>query len=95
MYISINQIDEHLKKYNIRITGILHIGSHDCEEYPSYVNYGIVPNNIIWIDALQDKVNNCRNRGIPNVYKAIISDKDDELVTFYRTNMISLQVFLN
>jgi len=86
MYISITQIDEHLKKYNITITGILHIGAHDCEEYGSYVNYGIDPNHIIWVDGLQDKVDNAKNRGIPNVYKAIISDKDNDTVTFYRTN---------
>lgn len=86
MYISINQIDEYLKKYNITITGIMHIGAHDCEEYDAYTRYGIQPTNIIWIDGLQDKVTNAIHRGIPNVFKAIISDKDNEIITFYRTN---------
>ena len=86
MYITIQQIDEHLKKHNITITGILHIGAHECEEYASYTSYGIDPNNIIWIDGIQDKVNLSKSRGIPNVFKAIISDKDNEIITFYRTN---------
>ena len=86
MYIPIQQIDEHLKKHNITVTGILHIGAHECEEYASYTSYGINPNNIIWIDGLEDKVNNAKSRGISNVFKAIISDKDNESITFYRTN---------
>jgi len=64
----------------------MHIGAHDCEEYDAYTTYGIHPTNIIWIDGLQDKVTNAIHRGIPNVFKAIISDKDDETITFYRTN---------
>jgi FkbM family methyltransferase len=81
-----NTIDSYLKQNNIIITGILHIGSHECEELTSYTNYGINSNDIIWIDGLQDKVTLCKNKGIKNVYKQLISDKDNELVKFYRTN---------
>lgn len=42
-------LDKIIKKYNLKINGILHIGAHKCEELPIYNNLNI--NNVIWIDA--------------------------------------------
>lgn len=42
-------IDKIIKKYKLKINGILHIGAHKCEELPIYNNLNI--NNVIWIDA--------------------------------------------
>ncbi len=75
-----------LKQYNINIHGVLHIGSHLCEEISVYNEMNITKDNIIWIDANIDKVNECKSRGIPNVYFCAVSDKDNEKVNFSITN---------
>ncbi len=71
--------------FGIECEGALHIGAHDCEELPVYIGLGISASNVIWIDAIQDKVNENIQKGIPNVYCEAISDKDNDEVTFYRT----------
>jgi len=73
--------------FNINITGVLHIGAHDCEELGFYNNLlGITPENIIWIDAIEIKVAQALANGIPNVYHHVITDKDDEIVDFHISN---------
>ena len=86
MLIPKERVKELLSKNNIQITGVLHIGAHDCEELSMYNYLNIPQHNIIWIDALADKVQSCQKRGILNVFHAVISDKDDETVSFMRTN---------
>jgi len=78
-------IHDLVKKYNIQFKGILHVGAHECEELQLYEKY-IPRQNILWIDALDDKVELCKNR-YPNILieKAVISDTI-ETVTFHRSN---------
>ena len=86
MLIPKEKVYELLAEHGIQITGVLHVGAHECEEIHVY-NYMNIPlRNVIWIDALQDKVISAGKRGIPNVYQSVISDKDDETVSFMRTN---------
>jgi FkbM family methyltransferase len=75
-----------LRSKGISIGGVLHIGAHECEELDVYRYIGISDSSVVWIDALNDKVVQARLRGIPNVHQAVISDKDGEIITFYRTN---------
>ena len=75
-----------MHKYNIQCKGVLHIGAHDCEELEFYERLGISRNNIVWIDAIEVKVNQATSRGIPNVFKAVITDKDNDTVKFNYTN---------
>ena len=86
MLISYECIYKVLLQHNIKITGAFHIGAHDCEELGFYNNLTLTPQDIIWIDALEFKVNQCKERGIPNVYNAVISDKDDEDIIFHISN---------
>jgi FkbM family methyltransferase len=87
MLISFEQINKILLEKNINnISGSFHIGAHDCEEMEFYNNLGIKQENIIWIDAIPTKVIEATNRGIPNVYNAVITDKDDEDVVFNVSN---------
>jgi hypothetical protein len=80
-------IVKHLKDYGIQVTGVLHIGAHDCEEAPFYTNeLHVSPQNVLWVDALEFKVEAAKKRGIPNVYQCVVSDKDDEEVTFNIAN---------
>ena len=50
-----------LLKNKITINGVLHIGAHDCEELPFY-NEICNTESIIWIDALEFKVNEQKPR---------------------------------
>jgi len=86
MLIPKEKILEYLQHKGITLNGALHIGAHECEEQDVYRFFGIADKRVVWIDALQDKVDQAVQRGIPNVYQAVISDKDGEIVSFHRTN---------
>lgn len=86
MLVTKERVAAELAKYGIEAEGALHVGSHDCEELDFYKFIGLNPSDVVWLDALEDKVQACKARGIPNVYQAVVSDKDDETVIFRRTN---------
>ncbi len=89
MIINVEEIQNVLSAKNIRINGCFHVGSHDCEELTIYNDkFGIKPEDIVWVDALAFKVNESTARGIPNVYHALITDKDDEDILFNVANNI-------
>jgi FkbM family methyltransferase len=95
MLISFDEINNILLLNNIKIDGILHIGSHDCEELEFYNKLGVKNTDIIWIDAITKKVYEATNKGIPNVYNALITDKDDENVIFNVANNFQSSSVLN
>ena len=77
---------QHLfKQYNLAIKGILHIGAHECEESSDYQNIGVPKEMVIWIEALQEKVNQMSPAG-HRIYQLVAHDKDNEPVTFNITN---------
>lgn len=86
MLIGRDEIIKIINEYNLKITGALHIGAHDCEELYFYNSIGLDNSSLIWIEAINDKVTQAMHRGIPNVYNAIISDKDNEDITFNISN---------
>lgn len=88
MLISGEEVISLLKKFNININGALHIGAHDCEELPFYRRLGITELDMVWVDAIPDKVQQGKARGIQNIYQAVISDKDNEKVNFKITNNV-------
>jgi len=88
MLIDFNQINDILLLNNIIITGAFHLGAHDCEELVFYNQLGLKSNDIIWIEAINQKVIEAKNRGIQNIYNYVITDKDDEEITFNISNNI-------
>jgi hypothetical protein len=86
MLITFEEINKILLSKNINVTGSFHIGAHECEELYFYKQLGLNPNDIVWIDAIPSKVIESTNKGIPNVYNALITDKDDEDVIFNISN---------
>jgi len=86
MLITQEEVLHELRKYGISINGVLHIGAHECEELDFYTKMGIKSDRIVWIDGNQDKVDWAKTRGIPNVYKALITDTDDKDIEFHITN---------
>jgi len=47
--------------YGLKITGILHVGAHDCEELKDYEEI-ISRDKILWIEAIPEKVESCKNK---------------------------------
>jgi FkbM family methyltransferase len=88
MLISCEEVKQILSSNNIDIRGCFHIGAHECEEIHVYNRLGIKPEKIVWIDAIPSKVAEAKQRGIPNVYNAVITDKNDEEVTFNISNNV-------
>lgn len=76
--------DELISKYNINVTGILHIGAHECEELQAYNNCGI--NNIYWVEAMDKKVKLMKDKGIENIFQAVIDEEDNKQLQFNITN---------
>jgi FkbM family methyltransferase len=77
-----------LLTHNIKVKGALHVGAHDCEEIDFYHLLGLSNTDIVWIDALQEKVDENYKKGICNVFQSVISDKEGDIVTFSITNNI-------
>lgn len=88
MLIGFTDIQSVLASRNIPITGAFHIGAHECEELGFYNQLGLHKDDIVWIDAYRPKVIEAKIKGIPNVYNAVITDKDDEDVVFHVSNNI-------
>jgi len=88
MLIKNSEIIKILNDNDIKIDGVLHLGAHECEELSFYNEINVSNENIIWIEAINEKVIQAQNRGIPNVYNAIITDKDDEDIVFNISNNI-------
>lgn len=76
-------LDQIVNKYQMNITGILHVGAHECEEMNDYLKHGI--NNVYWVEAMPNKVDEMKKKKF-NIYHAVISDKDNEIVNFNITN---------
>lgn len=86
MLITADEIKSILAQYHLPITGVLHVGAHECEEMGIYEVLGVSPQKIVWIDAMPNKVEEATQRGVPNVYHAVISDKDNADIQFHVAN---------
>jgi FkbM family methyltransferase len=85
MLIPFSECVEILRERGLNVTGILHVGAHECEEFRHYLSHGILPEQMYWLEANNKKVEECKRRGIPNVYCQAIDNKVGEEV-FYVTN---------
>ena len=85
MLITIDQLIHHFK---LNITGILHVGAHECEELSAYNRCGITNQNIFWVEAMNDKVlfNKTKHGEHINIYQGVIYDENDKEITFNITN---------
>ena len=84
MLITIQQL---VQRFNLQISGILHIGAHECEELNDYNRVGVNNSNIYWIEAMQEKVDFCKKKynGV-HIYQAVIDEEDNKEITFNITN---------
>ena len=77
---------ELLTKYNIQVSGVFHVGAHECEELNAYLSGGVNCNNIYWIEGQELLVNNMKKKGINNIYHGLIDEVDDQEVIFNISN---------
>jgi FkbM family methyltransferase len=85
MLISIHQLGQ---QFHLKISGILHIGAHECEELAAYQEVGVPLDRMYWVEAMPNKVDICRQRYGPglHIYQAVIDDQDNSKVNFNVTN---------
>lgn len=79
MLIKCDVIKSLLDKHGISVKGVLHVGAHECEELGFYNNI-LNTNNIIWVDGNIDKVSEMQKKGIDNIYSAVISDEEKDIM---------------
>lgn len=81
MLIDGNKIKDLIDKYKIIIKGVIHLGAHECEEKSFYNNIlNVKDDNIIWIDGNNKKVVEMKDRGINNIYNAVIDETERDVV---------------
>lgn len=85
MLIPIRQL---VHQFPLNITGILHIGAHECEELRDYNAIGVNNDKTYWVEAMPDKVAFCKKLygNDLHIYQAVIDDTDGSEVTFNVTN---------
>ena len=84
MLISFKEINNN---YNLNIQNILHIGAHKAEESNDYFANGT--KRVIWIEAnpdLAELLKNSLESGKNIILNDVVSDKDNEEVSFMITN---------
>lgn len=80
MLIHFSKVIATLAKYGVQVRGILHVGAHECEELGDYVSGGVPASAVVWIEGNADKVALMKARGVPNVYHALVSDKEEDVI---------------
>ena len=80
-------LEQMVKKFNMNITGVLHVGAHECEEQKFYLKEKINQENIHWVEAMESKVDLMKmTNPFLNIYQGVISNKNNETVEFKITN---------
>lgn len=74
------------KQFNLKISGILHVGAHECEELRDYMSHNINPQQIYWVEAMEHKVLLMKSKNVPNIYQAFVDEVDDKEITFNVSN---------
>jgi FkbM family methyltransferase len=85
MLIPMKQLVRH---FPLQITGILHIGAHECEELRDYQSVGVDIDKTYWVEAMPNKVAFCKERYGPglHIYQSVVDEQNDTEVIFNVTN---------
>jgi len=75
-----------VSKYNFVLTGVLHVGAHQCEERGAYHNAGVSDDNIIWLEGNPILVADQKRHPEIKIYQALVSDRDNEDCKLMVTN---------
>lgn len=78
-------VDKWLPHCSVPIRGIIHVGAHECEEQAVYTHIGVPSERVVWIEAIRPKVEKMVAKGF-RVIEAVVSDTDNQDVSFHITN---------
>ena len=69
------KLSDLIRKYGIQLTGVLHVGAHECEEMGDYDRY-ISRDRVLWIEAMSNKVSQNLEK-FPNILieQVVVSDR--------------------
>jgi len=83
MLLNLNELN---KKYNLNITGVIHIGGHHGEEDPTYNSLGI--KNVIYFEPLQESFNTLKSRVSPDriLYNVALGNEEREVEMYVEEN---------
>lgn len=84
-------LDYLIETFDLKITGVVHVGAHLGEEAVDYANAGIA--NVWWIEGNPDIIEELRRNVYPYAHKvvcALITDVADQEQLFNVTNLKSL-----
>ena len=73
-------------KHGMRITGVLHVGAHDCEEAGPYAEVVEPGGRVMWVEGNPEICERLRARGVADVHEALVSDVDGAETDFIVTN---------
>ena len=84
MLIPLHELVNHFK---LNLRGVLHIGAHECEEQIAYIQQGIKNENIYWLEAMDNKVSEMKQK-MPHVqlYHCVVNDEDNKELELKITN---------
>ena len=80
MLIPFEQVFYYIQSLGKKITGILHVGAHECEERYDYNRFGISDADIYWVEGNEDKVKLMKGRGIQHIYSALIDEAERDVI---------------
>lgn len=74
-------------RFGLKISGVLHIGAHECEESLAYSQCGVNPDDVLWLEGNKDLVHKMKQR-VPStkIHHVVVSDTDNKDVSFIVTN---------
>lgn len=84
MLIPLHQL---VNQFKLNLRGVLHVGAHECEEQLIYEKEGIKNENIYWLEAMDNKVAEMKEK-MPHaqIYHCVVDDEDNKEVEFKITN---------
>lgn len=85
MLIPYSKIVEFCRQNNIEITGIFHVGAHECEELQSYVENGVNERDIVWVEGNKEIYDRMKGR-VSNIINEVVDEISGREITFNITN---------
>ncbi len=72
-----------INRYNLHISGIIHVGAHNCEELSLYKHMGVPIDKIIWLEADDKLVQQCKlTNNKLRIYTCVAAETDGRICTF-------------
>jgi FkbM family methyltransferase len=71
-----------LRKYitEFGVRGITHIGANECQELEHYKKLGFGEDQVVWVEAIPAMVDRMTERGVKNIYSAVIDETQRDVV---------------